>query len=141
MSEEKVPEWAKSPLKKYADLYNRPIEEMTKVYAKLRKIGYSPIAAVGEIPKSLWSGTYEKYAKNPTTRKNEEKLPVCNLNLLKLNVRSLAVRAAIAEVMDHACYVHKFKTACDSIVEARESVDEMSDAVIRELKDCLEAKK
>ena len=67
--------------------------------------------------------------------------PVCNLKILELNLKSLATRAALAELMDHACYVHGFKTACDSIVEARESVDEMVKAVIRELKDCLEAKK
>ena len=67
-----------------------------------------------------------------------ERLPVCNLDILKLNLKSLATRAALAEMMWHGCYEHGHKTACEGIVEAREAVDEMTDAVVRELKDCLE---
>ena len=66
--------------------------------------------------------------------------PVCNLKLLKLNLRSLATRAALAEMMWHGCYEHGHKSACEGIVDARAAVDEMADMIIRELGDCLEAR-
>ena len=66
---------------------------------------------------------------------------ICSPKSLKLHLHSVAVRAALSELMDHACHVHGFKTACEAIVETRESVDKAVDYFVRELENCLRARK